>query len=29
MQVWSDSDQSDTQQIMDDLLILLERVKRA
>jgi AcrR family transcriptional regulator len=29
MQVWSDSDQSDTQQIIDDLLILLERVKKA
>jgi AcrR family transcriptional regulator len=29
MQLWSDRDGSDPQQIMDDLLILLDRVKRA
>jgi AcrR family transcriptional regulator len=29
MQLWSDSDRSDPQQIMDDLLILLERIKKA
>lgn len=29
MQLWSDSDGSDPQQLIDDLLILLERVKKA
>ncbi len=29
MQLWSDSDGSDPQQIIDDLLIMLERVKKA